>query len=800
MRAILISLFLLTLNAVLAQEVCSLTLSGKVMDGKTPLPGASVILKSKNQNAITDINGIFVFENLCKGDYELEIHYISYKSVSSVIPLVTSVNRVFTLQIDEEVLKEVVIQDHYENLEASKTYSSLSGQQLEEVQAKSLGEAMKEMAGVSSIQTGPSIFKPVIHGVHSQRILILNNGIRQEGQQWGAEHAPEIDPFIASTIIVIKDAGAIKYGTDAIGGVVIVNPAELPSTPGIGGEFHLLGSTNGRSGTVSGTLEGGSKKWKGWGWRVQGTGKRSGDFHAADYSLTNTGFKEANFSLATGYHKQNKGLDFFYSHFNTTIGILRGSAVSNTTDLALAMEREPPQYTTSFSYQIQQPRQEVSHDLLKINGHITKGKNTYHFLYGFQYNKRKEFDLRRGTLKDVAALGYKLFTQTLDLEIDRKQNEYLNACFGINGMMQDNNKINGTLTIPFIPNFTNFSGGAFVIEKYKRNQWELEAGFRYDYRAYNVVGFDFSNKIYKAKLSFNNASGTIGGKYHINNYTSFTSNVGSTWRPPNVAELYSAGTHQSAASIEYGLLLDNENSEVKNISSTNFKNEQAIKWVNTYDFAKGPFNVELSGYLNYIFNYIYLQPRGVTQDLRGTFPYFHYTQTDASFLGTDLSAHYTGIRHWLLTSKISLLRAKDQTNNDYLVWIPSNRYDFAARYNLPGQSKWKNFFAEAKLKYVAKQGRAPRVVTVAQINEANEKGIDLFADNKSNFDFMTAPAGYFLAGVSTGISFKANGSQFDIRLSSDNLFNKAYREYTNRMRYYADDIGSNFTLALKYSF
>ena len=92
------------------------------------------------------------------------------------------------------------------------------------------------------------------------------------------------------------------------------------------------------------------------------------------------------------------------------------------------------------------------------------------------------------------------------------------------------------------------------------------------------------------------------------------------------------------------------------------------------------------------------------------------------------------------------------------------------------------------------------MVTVAQINEANEKGIDLFADNKSNFDFMAAPAGYFLAGVSTGISFKASGSQFDIRLSSDNLFNKAYREYTNRMRYYADDIGSNFTLALKYSF
>ncbi|MFM9075334.1 MAG: TonB-dependent receptor, partial [Bacteroidota bacterium] len=69
---------------------------------------------------------------------------------------------------------------------------------------------------------------PVIHGVHSQRILILNHGVRQEGQQWGAEHAPEIDPLIASDIQVIKDASAIRYGVDAIGGVVVVNPPALP--------------------------------------------------------------------------------------------------------------------------------------------------------------------------------------------------------------------------------------------------------------------------------------------------------------------------------------------------------------------------------------------------------------------------------------------------------------------------------------------------------------------------------------------------------------------------------------------
>ena len=114
------------------------------------------------------------------------------------------------------------------NTEHAHNVAKLTQKQLAETAGKSLGESLKEIPGVNSIQTGPGIFKPVIHGVHSQRILILNYGIRQEGQQWGAEHAPEIDPFIASDVVVIKDASSIKYGTDALGGVIVVNPSPLP--------------------------------------------------------------------------------------------------------------------------------------------------------------------------------------------------------------------------------------------------------------------------------------------------------------------------------------------------------------------------------------------------------------------------------------------------------------------------------------------------------------------------------------------------------------------------------------------
>ncbi|NJM26356.1 MAG: TonB-dependent receptor, partial [Bacteroidia bacterium] len=110
--------------------------------------------------------------------------------------------------------------------------------------------------------------------------------------------------------------------------------------------------SNGRSGVLSGMLEGGIGKHAGWGWRAQGTMKRTGDFHTPDYSLTNTGVREVNFSLSTGYHSEHIGVEVFFSHFQSTLAILKGTSISNVDDLLTAMESEPPLQTTDFSYHI----------------------------------------------------------------------------------------------------------------------------------------------------------------------------------------------------------------------------------------------------------------------------------------------------------------------------------------------------------------------------------------------------------------------------------------------------------------
>ncbi|MBX2899317.1 MAG: TonB-dependent receptor [Cyclobacteriaceae bacterium] len=800
MKSLLTILFLFNAAVLLARQNCSITLSGKVLDESNRiLAGATVQLANTNQGQATDAGGHFRFENLCKGNYTVLIHFLGYEPVEKQIELNANKELQIALTLSEKLLQAVVVEDRATGTTPSTT-TTLGARVLNETSGKTLGETLQQISGVNTIQSGPAIFKPVIHGVHSQRILILNNGIRQEGQQWGAEHAPEIDPFVAENLTVIKDAGAIKYGTDALGGVIVVTPAELPVDEKTGGALHLVGNSNSRAGTVSGLLEGSVKKIKGWGWRAQGTLKQSGDSQTPDYVLSNTGFREQNFSLATGYHGTTKGLEVFYSRFNTTIGILRGSASGSSEDLALAMERSVPQYTTDFTYHIREPRQEVTHNLIKINGHLQRGRHVWNAQYGLQINNRKEFDVRRGAaLSQRPALAYTLYTHTLDAERETTLSEFHSRCVGLNGMVQDNNKIDGTQTLPFIPNFRNYSAGIFWIEKITREKVTYDFGLRYDYRLYQVAGFNFQNKLYKTQFSFGNVTATAGTTFKLTGPLSLTSTLGSTWRPPNVAELYSLGTHQSAAAIEYGLLLDEITSQIKELKGSSVKPEHAVKWVNTFKLAQGKWQAELSGYINYIFNYIYLKPRGITDAGRGPFAYFRYTQTEASFLGADASAQYEIVTGLSVRMSASLLRAKDERQNDYLIFIPSNRVETSIRYEKKTERK-REFYMQARIKYVARQTRAPRVVTPQQILEAKQQGIDLFETDTRNFDFMAAPAAYTLGSLQTGYTVPVNHTKLNFQLSVDNLTNTRYREYTNRMRYFANDIGRNISASINFTF
>ncbi|MEJ7646374.1 MAG: TonB-dependent receptor [Chryseolinea sp.] len=781
-----------------AQPLCSGTYSGIVVDEHgQPIVGAAIVLFPTQQGQTSDAMGQFNFTGLCRKLYTVKVQFLGYKEESFELR-VNTVDARIVLQELVTQLDEVVIRHHdAAHTESATNFTEMDEKQLAEAAGKSLGEAMREMSGVSTLQTGPGIFKPVIHGVHSQRILILNNGIRQEGQQWGAEHAPEIDPSVAANVVVIKDASAIKYGGDALGGTVIVNPAELPVAPGINGSINSIFQTNGRSATLSGMVEGGLARHEGWGWRLQSSAKRAGDFNTAAYNLTNTGIRELNFSAAVGYHKVKAGFDLYFSRFGTEIGILKGTAVGNLDDLVAAMERPEPLYTSSFSYAISEPRQQVSHNLIKLNGHLTTSRGEWRVQYGFQNNNRQEFDKRIGQLSKLPAMDLRLNTHTIDAEWENLHHGEATFTFGINTILQDNENVPGTQRIPFIPNYLNVSAGVFGVTKIQLDSWTLDAGLRYDYRHYDVKGYDFKNELYSSSFNFANLSGTIGATWNISTTQMLRFNGSSAWRPPHVAELYSLGTHQSAASIEYGLLLNDATNEVMDLDDVNFNPEQAFKFVTTYSFNRLPWALEVSPYANFILNYTYLRPTGLTRNSRGVYPYLRNTQTDALFIGADVTANWQATRSIRASATASLLHASDVKANDYLVFIPSNRYNFTLRYEKPAVGGLRNLYAESKLYFVTRQSRAPRVVTVSKLREAQRAGVNPFEEDDSNFDFMEAPAGYILLDFAVGFSLRADKVQYDFRLASENLTNELYREYTNRFRYYADDRGRNITVSIR---
>lgn len=783
-----------------AQRQCAFTLTGIITSTEgEALSGATVVLDSGATATITDAHGHYRFQKLCSRTYAVRVQFVGFEPMQTKIAIAQNATHDFALKADVSMLQEVVVRAHQPLTEHVNNVAILNARQLLQQAGKSLGETLKEIPGVNTIQAGPGIFKPVIHGVHSQRILILNHGIRHEGQQWGAEHAPEIDPFVASSLVVIKDANAIKYGTDALGGVILINPPDLPEKAGLSGKLVSVAQSNGRVATLSGSLEGGIKSHEGWGWRVQGTAKSAGDFHAADYSLTNTGLREYNFSGAVGLHKESFGVEVFYSRFQTELGILRGTATSSIEDLAIAMERDVPNFTTSFSRSVSEPRQAVVHNLVKLNAHTERGNSEYRLQYGFQSNARQEFDLRKGALAKTPALDLQLQTHTLEAEWEHEDDSGRTLCLGVNAMAQDNVNIFGTMQVPFIPNFVNYSGGVFAVGQKIIQQWKLDLGVRYDYRFYRVKGFDYKNVFYQDNLHFGNVSATAGATWRMPSGNRWDFNISTAWRPLHVAELYSSGVHQSAVGIEYGLLLDAETNEVQPFSGADVRPEQALKFISTYQWEREKVHFFLTGYANRIGNYVYLKPSGITENVRGALPFFRYAQTHVLMVGADVSFAVDFSPTWKGTATAALLRAKNLTSTGELPFIVPNRFDVGLRWAQRADSKY-SLYAETKLRYVARQHFQPRIITPRQFLEASKQGVDLLENDNRNLDFAPAPDGYFLVSASAGGALKIGQKRLEMGFSVTNALDASYREYTNRFRYFADDLGRNFSISIQYHF
>lgn len=784
------------LNA-LGQNTCNYQVEGTVYDRSSnePLGFATIQIKDSNKGAVADENGHFIIENICEEEFDLVFKFIGYKTVSHHHDVYHQLPKIY-MASDEVTLKSVVVEgEKARGGFLSGTVSTLDGKEIVENRSRSLADLASKISGVSVLKTGQNIGKPIIHGLHSNRVLIINNGVRHEFQNWGTEHGPEIDASLIDNLQVIKGAATVRYGPDALGGVILIDPPAMELHENFNGVINIGAQTNGRVGEATLQLHKGFDRSA---FMLQVSGIQQGDLKAPDYYLTNTGKKEWSAAFGGRYHWQKFDLNFYYSHFDQELGILRSSVNGNLNDLKNAFETEPPPDTGPFGYDINRPEQQVAHDLFKINGRWNGNGQFVEVQYAFQINDRQEYDLRRGA---APSIDLQLLSHTLDLHWGHKPMGQWSGSIGFQGLYQDNNNIEGTNTVPFIPNYNAYRAGIYMIEANNLNETTvLELGLRYDYQFLSIIGRESDNNIYTNDLSYQNITGTVGITKDLN-FGSFRSNLGTAWRPPNVSELYSYGRHQSV--FEYGLwrfaFLESGGIDATGILTDSDKpvsSEMGIKWVNSLHVKHKKWDTEFTLFGNYVANYIFTRPYGITNTIRGAYPYFIYDQTNALFAGVDISSVYKHTSRFQSDVRASYLYAKDIDNDDYFVGLPPINLHYNATYNFGKIGQFKDNKISLGLAYNFKQFQAPRTITVQEILNAEQNNENIFEDDNSNFDFLDPSGGYWQAGFKARTSF----SSFDFLFQIENMFNTAYRNYTDRLRYYADDTGINFILTATYNF
>ena len=366
LKIFLCTLFCFTAFTSYTQK-CTYTFKGTITDyhDGTSLFGATVSLKKLNKYTISDDQGKFEFKNLCTGEIHVFISHISCESKELKINISEDTSKEFNLEHHTEELKEVTITSALELKTKTRQSTVLKSDVIDTYSSQNLGDVLKSISGVSSINTGNTIVKPMINGLHSSRVILMTNGVRLQDQDWGIEHAPNIDINTAEKITVIKGANALEFGGDAIGGVIVVEPNRIIVKDSLYGKSIVSGQTNGQGFSLHSSLTKSTKN--GWYINAKTTVKKYGDFESPDYILTNTGLNSKAYSVQTGLKKFETGFNFYYTYVKNEIGILRSSHLGNIEDLVDAINSDRPFVIEDFSYAINEPKQEVTHQLIKVD-------------------------------------------------------------------------------------------------------------------------------------------------------------------------------------------------------------------------------------------------------------------------------------------------------------------------------------------------------------------------------------------------------------------------------------------------
>lgn len=819
-----------------------------------PLSGARILLPELKRGAVSEANGSFVLRIYHPNIIQTALHIslLGYAREERQIHLASDT---VTLEIR---LKESAVQLGAARITAKRIQSenmptqditTISEQELERSRGQTLGESLQNVAGITLLQTGASIAKPVIRGLHSQRIVVVNAGVQQEGQQWGAEHAPEIDPFAAQRIEVVRGAAGVEYGAGAIGGVIRVEPRHIPHGNWFGGEAHTTLFSNNSQGAISLALEGGdishlpvvfghsssdntsatmtnqpmannqstnapmmNDLLKGFGWRVQGSARKAGDSRAAAYTIGNTGFQEVNGSVAFGYTGEKLSIEAYYSLFTTELGIFRGAHIGNLNDLLRAIEAGKPLVSYDWTYSIRPPKQQISHDLWSVKARYDTDFGQFEMQYGWQQNNRAEFDSHNARIRgdsglllaslERPAMTLQLTTYSLDTKFRHKpleilQNDsssiVLTGVIGASGMAQWN--VQGGRTF-IIPSFEAQSAGIYAIETLTTPDFTANLGLRYDAKNITVRGSS-SRNIPDTTQVFTGFSAAAGLKIDISQW--LIGQWSDRKRQTNTQMTNAPMTNDQAIFLALNLgvawraPLVNEQFSLGvhhgtaqyEIGNNRLQPERSYSIDLTLSHYSEIVRLELSGYMNAIENFIYLRPDAGN-------PTVTIRGTFPTFFYTQTFALLTGA-----DASIDAVLVKSSQNGS-LMRLGGTASLVRGMNITDGEPLI--FMPADRLRVFARYEHSLLFGMTNVFLEAASMLVRRQDHFPKNVDYTVPPEGYVLFDISAGSSVEWLGTRFSWNLSVRNVLNTAFRDYLSRYRYFTDDAGRNVILRLSVPF
>jgi iron complex outermembrane recepter protein len=751
------------------------SLSGRITDKHTgdPMPGVSVYIPDLKTGTISDVDGYYKIDNLPQSSVLIQVTFIGYKLIAKSLDLTTTTTADFSMEESVNELNEVVITGLSRSAEKNRTptpISTIPPTVLLQNSSTNIIDALAKQPGISQVTTGAGISKPVIRGLGYNRVVTVNDGIRQEGQQWGDEHGIEIDEYTIQKVEILKGPASLTYGSDAMAGVINLFSAPTLPEGTVKGNILANYQTNNGLYAFSANLAGNEK---GFIWDLRYSDKMAHSYqnHYDGYVL-NSGFKENTVSGIIGFNKSWGYSHLHFSSYHLTPGIVEGERDSATGQFIkpIAVNDTLEGYAIGSdddfkSYTPLTPYQRVGHYKAVLNNSFVIGDGSLKATIGWQQNQRKEFAdiLEEGQY----GLYFLLNTINYDLRYLFPEKNNLDLSIGVNGMQQTSRNKGSEF---LIPEYDLFDFGVFALAKKNLDKLDVSGGVRYDSR--NEKGKDlFLNtdgeptspldpEAFHQFSAFNSnyigVSGSLGASYQFSESVFTKLNVSRGFRAPNIAEISANGVHEGTINYIIGV--------------PNLKPENSLQ----FDYALGlnseHVTAEMDVFSNSIKNYIFLHKLESVfggDSITDGFQTFTYASGDASLLGGEISIDIHP--HPL----------------DWLHFENSFSYVLSTQQDQPDSTKYLPFTPAPK--WISEIRATAKKIGNSLANAYFNIGLeDYFKQDKfySAFGTETATPGYLLLNLGIGTDIVKKGSTLcSIYINGNNLTDVAYQSHLSRLKY-----------------